>query len=81
MQLEIGHRATPKTKQTPEGHTHDWYVQLCYQFNIKPSYFHCYYFFHFRTVFVRGPENSNIQHFVEKVVFHLHDSFHKPKRG
>lgn len=35
----------------------------------------------FRTVFVRGPENSNIQHFVEKVVFHLHESFPKPKRG
>uniref|UniRef100_A0A3P9NAM8 MLLT3 super elongation complex subunit n=1 Tax=Poecilia reticulata TaxID=8081 RepID=A0A3P9NAM8_POERE len=31
-------------------------------------------------VFVRGPENSNIQHFVEKVVFHLHESFPKPKR-
>ncbi|XP_077355135.1 protein AF-9 isoform X9 [Festucalex cinctus] len=32
-------------------------------------------------VFVRGPEHSNIQHFVEKVVFHLHESFPKPKRG
>ncbi|CAG2164715.1 unnamed protein product [Oppiella nova] len=32
------------------------------------------------TVFVRGPENSNIEHFVEKVVFHLHESFPKPKR-
>ncbi|XP_074480174.1 protein AF-9 isoform X4 [Sebastes fasciatus] len=31
-------------------------------------------------VFVRGPEHSNIQHFVEKVVFHLHESFPKPKR-
>ena len=32
------------------------------------------------TVFVRGPEGSNIQNFVEKVVFHLHDTFPKPKR-
>uniref|UniRef100_A0A671N5T5 Protein AF-9-like n=2 Tax=Sinocyclocheilus anshuiensis TaxID=1608454 RepID=A0A671N5T5_9TELE len=31
-------------------------------------------------VFVRGPEQSNIQHFVEKVVFHLHESFPRPKR-
>uniref|UniRef100_A0A8C6P7V5 MLLT3 super elongation complex subunit n=1 Tax=Nothobranchius furzeri TaxID=105023 RepID=A0A8C6P7V5_NOTFU len=31
-------------------------------------------------VFVRGPDHSNIQHFVEKVVFHLHESFPKPKR-
>ncbi|KAJ8262544.1 hypothetical protein GJAV_G00167610 [Gymnothorax javanicus] len=31
-------------------------------------------------VFVRGAERSNIQHFVEKVVFHLHESFPRPKR-
>nr|DBA28598.1 TPA: hypothetical protein GDO54_008927 [Pyxicephalus adspersus] len=31
-------------------------------------------------VFVRGPEQCDIQHFVEKVVFRLHDSFPKPKR-
>ncbi|XP_016330262.1 protein AF-9-like isoform X2 [Sinocyclocheilus anshuiensis] len=31
-------------------------------------------------VVVRGPEHSNIQHFVEKVVFHLHESFPRPKR-
>ncbi|XP_078280120.1 protein ENL isoform X2 [Rhinoraja longicauda] len=31
-------------------------------------------------VFVRGPEQSDIQHFVEKVVFRLHESFPKPKR-
>ncbi|XP_047426131.1 protein AF-9 isoform X2 [Mugil cephalus] len=37
-------------------------------------------FTHDWMVFVRGPEHSNIQHFVEKVVFHLHDSFPKPKR-
>ncbi|CAI9543081.1 unnamed protein product, partial [Staurois parvus] len=29
-------------------------------------------FTHDWMVFVRGPEHSNIQHFVEKVVFHLH---------
>ncbi|XP_028330467.1 protein AF-9 isoform X2 [Gouania willdenowi] len=37
-------------------------------------------FTHDWMVFVRGPENCNIQHFVEKVVFHLHESFPKPKR-
>ncbi|XP_062373160.1 protein AF-9 [Sardina pilchardus] len=37
-------------------------------------------FTHDWMVFVRGPENSNIQHFVEKVVFHLHESFPRPKR-
>ncbi|XP_002732768.1 protein ENL-like [Saccoglossus kowalevskii] len=37
-------------------------------------------FTHEWWVFVRGPEGSNIQHFVDKVVFHLHDSFPKPKR-
>jgi YEATS domain-containing protein 1/3 len=38
-------------------------------------------FTHDWTMFVRGPEGINIQHFVEKVVFYLHDSFPKPKRG
>ncbi|XP_054160936.1 protein AF-9-like isoform X1 [Oppia nitens] len=57
VQLEIGHRATPKTVVAEEdGHTHDW------------------------TVFVRGPEKSSIEHFVEKVIFYLHESFPKPKR-
>uniref|UniRef100_A0A8C6T5F5 MLLT3 super elongation complex subunit n=1 Tax=Neogobius melanostomus TaxID=47308 RepID=A0A8C6T5F5_9GOBI len=37
-------------------------------------------FTHDWMVFVRGPGHSNIQHFVEKVVFHLHESFPKPKR-
>ncbi|XP_050403136.1 protein AF-9 isoform X2 [Patella vulgata] len=32
------------------------------------------------SVFVRGPEGSKIQHYVEKVVFQLHESFAKPKR-
>ncbi|XP_054716606.1 protein AF-9-like [Uloborus diversus] len=37
-------------------------------------------FTHDWTVFVRGAEGSNIQYFVEKVVFYLHESFPKPKR-
>uniref|UniRef100_A0A8C1WHQ9 MLLT3 super elongation complex subunit n=1 Tax=Cyprinus carpio TaxID=7962 RepID=A0A8C1WHQ9_CYPCA len=37
-------------------------------------------FTHDWMVFVRGPEHSNIQNFVEKVVFHLHESFPRPKR-
>ena len=32
-------------------------------------------------VFIRGPEGTNIQNFVEKVVFYLHKDFLKPKRG
>ncbi|XP_066137397.1 protein AF-9-like [Euwallacea fornicatus] len=31
-------------------------------------------------VFVRGPNNTEIRHFVEKVVFHLHETFENPKR-
>ena len=38
-------------------------------------------FTHDWMVFVRGPETGDIQHFVEKVVFRLHESFPKPKRG
>lgn len=38
-------------------------------------------FTHDWVVFVRGPEGSNIQHFVDRVVFHLHESFPKPKRS
>ncbi|XP_077188307.1 protein ENL isoform X2 [Paroedura picta] len=37
-------------------------------------------FTHDWMVFVRGPEQFDIQHFVEKVVFRLHQSFPKPKR-
>ncbi|XP_026888336.2 protein ENL isoform X2 [Electrophorus electricus] len=37
-------------------------------------------FTHDWMVFVRGPDNSDIQHFVDKVVFRLHESFPKPKR-
>lgn len=38
-------------------------------------------FTHDWTVVVRGDEGQEIKHFVEKVVFHLHESFPKPKRG
>lgn len=38
-------------------------------------------FTHDWTVFVRGSEGKDISHFVEKVIFHLHESFPKPKRG
>ncbi|KAL9697388.1 hypothetical protein quinque_000829 [Culex quinquefasciatus] len=31
-------------------------------------------------LFVRGPDGTDISHFVDKVVFNLHDSFPKPKR-
>ncbi|XP_025077271.1 protein AF-9-like isoform X2 [Pomacea canaliculata] len=37
-------------------------------------------FTHDWMVFVRGPDGTNIQHYVEKVVFHLHDTFKNPKR-
>ncbi|XP_061099584.1 protein ENL-like isoform X3 [Conger conger] len=37
-------------------------------------------FTHDWMVFVRGPEMGDIQHFVDKVVFRLHESFPKPKR-
>lgn len=32
-------------------------------------------------LYVRGPGDADISHFVEKVVFNLHDSFPKPKRA
>lgn len=38
-------------------------------------------FTHDWTVFVRGQDEKDISHFVEKVVFNLHESFPKPKRG
>nr|XP_046247171.1 protein ENL isoform X1 [Scatophagus argus] len=37
-------------------------------------------FTHDWMVFVRGPETGDIQHFIDKVVFRLHESFPKPKR-
>ncbi|XP_078695314.1 protein ENL-like [Branchiostoma floridae x Branchiostoma belcheri] len=38
-------------------------------------------FTHDWSVFVRGPEGNNAAHFIDKVVFHLHESFPKPKRA
>lgn len=38
-------------------------------------------FTHDWEVFVRGQEGADISHFVEKVVFYLHETFPKPKRG
>eukprot|EP00106_Octopus_bimaculoides_P022832 XP_014790274.1 PREDICTED: protein AF-9-like isoform X2 [Octopus bimaculoides] len=37
-------------------------------------------FTHDWTVFVRGQNDSPIHHFVDKVIFHLHESFQKPRR-
>ncbi|XP_071488663.1 protein AF-9-like [Diadema antillarum] len=37
-------------------------------------------FTHDWTMFVRGPEGSSIEHFVDKVVFQMHESFPRPKR-
>ncbi|CAK1580909.1 unnamed protein product [Parnassius mnemosyne] len=56
VNFEIGHKASLKSKKTPEGFTHDW------------------------EVFVRGQEGADISHFVDKVVFHLHETFPKPRR-
>jgi YEATS domain-containing protein 1/3 len=33
------------------------------------------------TVFVRGANNSKIEHCIQRVVFQLHDSFPIPHRG
>lgn len=38
-------------------------------------------FTHDWEVFVRGCNNAEIQHYIEKVVFHLHETFPKPRRG
>lgn len=38
-------------------------------------------FTHDWIVFVRGQDDKDISQFVDKVVFHLHESFQKPKRG
>ncbi|XP_053612105.1 protein AF-9 [Plodia interpunctella] len=37
-------------------------------------------FTHDWEVFVRGQEGADISHFVDKVVFNLHNTFHKPRR-
>lgn len=38
-------------------------------------------FTHDWELFVRGVNGTNISRFVDKVVFNLHESFPKPKRG
>lgn len=38
-------------------------------------------FTHDWEVFVRGCNSAEIHHYVEKVVFHLHETFAKPRRG
>ncbi|XP_063215613.1 protein AF-9 isoform X2 [Bacillus rossius redtenbacheri] len=38
-------------------------------------------FTHDWEIFVRGADNTEIHHFVEKVVFYLHTTFPKPKRA
>lgn len=38
-------------------------------------------FTHDWELYVRGCDSNDISHFVEKVVFNLHESFPKPKRG
>lgn len=37
-------------------------------------------FTHDWEVYVRGYDDADIHHYVEKVVFHLHETFEKPKR-
>lgn len=39
------------------------------------------FFLFFRTAYLQGADKFNVKHFVEKVVFILHESFPKPKRG
>jgi len=38
-------------------------------------------FTHKWTLFVSGVKKNDISHFIDKVVFYLHDSFKSPKRG
>lgn len=38
-------------------------------------------FTHDWKVFVRGCDHAQIHYYVEKIVFHLHETFPKPKRG
>lgn len=38
-------------------------------------------FTHDWEVFVRGSNGAEIHHYIEKVVFNLHDTFQKPRRG
>lgn len=38
-------------------------------------------FTHDWLVYVKGDEGNAIEHFIDRVVFNLHTSFPKPKRG
>ena len=38
-------------------------------------------FTHDWELYVRGSDSADISHFIDKVVFNLHESFPKPKRG
>lgn len=38
-------------------------------------------FTHDWEVFVRGCDKADIHYFIDKVVFHLHETFPNPKRG
>lgn len=38
-------------------------------------------FTHDWEVYVKGSDNAEIHFYVEKVVFHLHETFPRPKRG
>jgi len=69
---------------TPFTHTHTQSVQIklvlghSAQWRKRPT---PEGFTHDWTVVVRGEDGQEIKHFVEKVVFYLHESFPKPKRG
>lgn len=38
-------------------------------------------FTHDWELYVRGCDSADISHYIDKVVFNLHESFPKPKRG
>lgn len=38
-------------------------------------------FTHDWEVYVRGVDGAEIHHFIDKVIFNLHETFPKPKRG
>lgn len=38
-------------------------------------------FTHDWEIYVRGCDNADLQHYIDRVVFHLHDTFPNPLRG
>lgn len=38
-------------------------------------------FTHDWHLYVKGVDNADIHHYIDKVVFHLHETFPNPKRG